>query len=489
MSLAAAVWRHFRPVAPALAVGCAVLVGLFLPEQLAAVRVWDSSSAYGHCWLVLPVAAWLAWDRRHALVAETAVPWRAGALLAIPLALLWLAAERVGVMEARQLAALGLVEILVLAVLGWRLAWAMAAPLGYLIFLVPFGAFLTPALQDVTVWFVRHGLGVLGIPYAIRERQIDIPGGSFYIAEACAGLRFLIASIAFGALYSLIMFVSPWRRVAFVAASCAVPVVANGLRALGIVVLGYVLGSAQAAYTDHILYGWLFFTLVIVALALAGLPFREAPSAALAPGPLPARGAAWRAAAAAGVVVAVAGMARAAASFGAAGAAPPVAPAMLAGIVTTPPGCEQTSSQQAGNALRLAFTCGQRNLRVGAEILALAPGANPSSVVAAADAAAREAVPGPDADESRLRTPGASPDVWRMLSDSGSGQQAAFALVVNGQAALGGLRDRLTMALHQPTDAPLALIFTADAPGLKEFLASQGDMTTRAARIASRVKL
>ena len=61
----------------------------------------------------------------------------------------------------------------------------------------------------------------------------------------------------------------------FIAASIVVPIIANGLRALGIVALGHVLGSAQAAATDHVLYGWMFFSLVILLLIALGLPFRE----------------------------------------------------------------------------------------------------------------------------------------------------------------------------------------------------------------------
>ena len=63
---------------------------------------------------------------------------------------------------------------------------------------MPFGAFLTPKLQDITTVFMRHGLDLLRIPAYIDGYTIEIPEGTFYIAEACAGLRFLIASIAFG---------------------------------------------------------------------------------------------------------------------------------------------------------------------------------------------------------------------------------------------------------------------------------------------------
>ena len=57
-----------------------------------------------------------------------------------------------------------LFEILMLAILGWRMFRALLAPLLFLFFLVPFGAFLVPALQVFTAKFTVLGLQLLGIP-------------------------------------------------------------------------------------------------------------------------------------------------------------------------------------------------------------------------------------------------------------------------------------------------------------------------------------
>src|ERR1700742_3821081 len=99
---------------------------------------------------------------------------------------------------------------------------ALSAPLLYLFFLVPFGAFLTPVLQGFTAHFIDVGLGVLGIPHVVDAYFIEIPEGRFVVAEACAGLRFLIASIAFGVLYACLMYRGIWRRLGFIAASMVV---------------------------------------------------------------------------------------------------------------------------------------------------------------------------------------------------------------------------------------------------------------------------
>ncbi len=256
-------------------IGLAIFAVLFWDEGEAALRVWIDSAAYSHCFFVLPIAAWLAWDRRHVLDGLVLRPLPAAALLALPIGLVWFAANRLGIMEGRQLAVIAAVEVLFLTVLGWRFCMAMMAPLLYLIFLVPFGAFAVPTLQKVTTWFVEAGLSLLVIPHYIDAFIIEVSSGVFQIAEACAGLRFLIASIAFGALYACLIYRSPKKRALFILASIVIPIIANGFRALGIVVLGEILGSPQAAAVDHVLYGWIFFSIVILLLIVAGLPFRE----------------------------------------------------------------------------------------------------------------------------------------------------------------------------------------------------------------------
>jgi exosortase A len=265
----------WRRLLPPLGAGLLLLGLLFNREVAAAIRTWDDSTAYNHCFLVIPIAVYLYWDRRQDLIGVPARLYPPALLLGLPLAAIWLVSERLGIMEGRQLVAISFVEVLFLAVLGKRLWWAMAGPLLYLYFLVPFGEFLTPKLQDVTTWFIRHGLDILGIPAYIDGYIIEIPQGTFFVAEACAGLRFLIASIAFGCLYALLMYRSPARRCVFMVVSIIVPIIANGFRGIGIVYLGYMLGSAQAAAADHIIYGWLFFSAVILVLIALGLPFRQ----------------------------------------------------------------------------------------------------------------------------------------------------------------------------------------------------------------------
>nr|WP_302474200.1 exosortase A [Roseococcus sp. MDT2-1-1] len=251
---------------------------LFREEAVTAVRIWTSSTAYNHGYVVLPIAAWMAWERRERLRIHAPRPAPAFGLLAIPLVLAWLVAERLGIMEGRQLTALALCLLLVPVVLGWRLALAFAGPLAFLVFLVPFGEWAVPALQAMAAWLVDIGLDLARIPHHVDALMIETPSGSFYVAEACAGLRFMVATLAFGAVYALTMFRSPGRRIVVLALSLIIPVLANAVRIVGLIVLAELQGSAASVAADHILYGWFFFLVVIVLVLLVGLPFREAPA-------------------------------------------------------------------------------------------------------------------------------------------------------------------------------------------------------------------
>ena len=448
-------WAAWLPSLVAAGVGLGVMAALFTPEMRAAVGVWSTSTAFGHCFLVLPIAAWLAWDRRALLAPLAPDPWPMAALLVAPCALAWLLAERLGLMEGRQLAALAMVWVIVPAAFGWRVAVAMVAPLAYLVFLVPFGAFLVPALQAFTAWFIDAGLGLLGIPHYVNAVLVEIPEGQFLVAEACAGLRFLIAAIAFGTLYALMIYRSPWRRLAFIAVSIAVPILANGVRALGIVLLGHALGSAQAGVVDHLVYGWLFFSAVILLLILLGLPFREDGTAFRAiPAPpvrFPRRGGALAVACVLGLSCLGPAAAWALNRRGAADTA-------AAGPGTPPSGCQEVAAP--GPSERL-FSCmaGRASVR----IRRFGPRAG-ASLVQAELQAGESALDGEDVEHATL----ASADgMWRTSTD-GPGRAVAASVWIDGRPSAGGLRDRLALglaSLRGGGGAPVVATVSAAGPG------------------------
>ena len=294
----------------------AVVFGLVFRHEVAlAVQVWISSTAYNHGFLILPLVGYLLWERRAVIAAMSPAPAFWPLLLMPVLSAFWLVAAILDINEGRQLMLVAMFEIVLLVALGPRVFRRLLAPLLFLFFLVPSGAFLVPTLQTITAKIVVAGLHTLHIPVFSDGYMIEIPEGNFEIAEACAGLRFLVASAVFGCFFAIVMYRSFLRRAVFIALSLTVPIGANGMRALGIIVLAHLEGSATAVEADHIIYGWLFFSLVILLLIAIGMAFVDKgdrrPSVLPLPTPSPP---AWRFAVAVGaaVVLALAGPAYAA---------------------------------------------------------------------------------------------------------------------------------------------------------------------------------
>jgi exosortase A len=258
-------------------IGSAALVFalVFRSDISGAVRVWIASTAYNHCFLILPLIGFLLWERRTVIASVSPHPSFWPLLLMPVLSAVWLIAAILDIQEGRQLLVVAMFEVVLLVALGPRLYWLLLEPLLFLFFLAPSGAFLVPSLQKITADISVAGLHLLNIPVFSDGFIIEIPEGTFEVAEACAGLRFLIASIVFGCFFAVVMYRSFARRAVFIILSAAVPIGANGLRALGIVVLAHLEGNAAAVEADHILYGWLFFTLVIIVLIAIGMTFAQ----------------------------------------------------------------------------------------------------------------------------------------------------------------------------------------------------------------------
>jgi exosortase A len=481
----------WRPALVVLGLGLLAWGLLFSEEIVSAVRVWDSSTAYNHCWLIAPIAGWLFWQRRHRLEGLAPSPAPLFALLAIPGAVAWLAAERLGIMEGRQLVAFGLAQVLVLSVLGWPFVRAFIGPLAYLVFLVPFGGFAVPVLQHITARFIDIGLDLFGITHFVDDLMIETPAGLFHVAEACAGLRFIIAALAFGALYALVIFRSFWRRLIVMGLALAVPIFANGIRAMGIVVAAEYLGSAEAAAADHVIYGWGFFSAVILLLILAGLPFREdaAPPAArpaAVQAPWPARPGKLAMAGVVVVALTAAGPAAAASLAYNAGAPIETAPRLVppAGCVATPGGT----------------TLDCQGIKVSARMQQFSTRVNWSTVSAArwqtgsgADTDQTFSVPLPDGGAWEARQPGRQPGA------------TAIATWLDGRAVGHGLSTRLTQARNSLLGgggAPVLVVVTLrpdpaaglppnaprDRALLEAVLAAQGDALVAQAAAASRAR-
>lgn len=281
---------HWRaPLAALLALALAILF-LYRHTAVGMVTIWSRSDTYAHGFVVPLISLWLVWRMRHELAPLVPRPSLSAALLMLGAAALWLAGDLVAVNAATQLALVTLLVLAVPAVLGWGLARATMFPLGFLFFAVPMGDFMLPQMMEWTADFTVVALRASGIPVYREGLQFVIPSGMWSVVEACSGIRYLIASVTVGTLFAYLSYRSWAKRLAFIGVAILVPLVANWLRAYMIVMIGHLSGNELATGVDHLIYGWVFFGIVIVAMLLLGARWADAPLPArqAAPGNRPA---------------------------------------------------------------------------------------------------------------------------------------------------------------------------------------------------------
>jgi exosortase A len=249
------------------------ILALFWRDAADMVRTWWTISTYNHCLLIVPILFWLVQQRREELVKLTPSFWLPGLLWTAIASLGWLLGEAAGVSFARQLGLLMMLQGAVLTLLGPTVARGLIFPLGFSFFLVPFGEEFVPFLQMVTAKLSMVFLGWANIPAFIDGIFISTPTGYFRVAEACSGIKFLIAMLAYGALVSNVCFQSWNRRILFMLAAVIVPVIANGIRAFGTIYIAHHTTTDFAAGFDHIFYGWFFFAFVLILVMAIGWPF------------------------------------------------------------------------------------------------------------------------------------------------------------------------------------------------------------------------
>lgn len=271
-SVASEAWRQ---AILALTISLLGLFAVFWQTASQMVETWYVSATFNHGFMIVPICGWLLWERREAIEKYVPKPDFRGLLVIAFCAVVWTVASAAGVQSVMQFALVGMIQGTVFTVLGWRLVRAMLFPLGFLFFAVPFGDFLIPSLQDITAVMVVEGLRWIDIPVFIDGVFLSIPTGNFEVAEACSGVRFLIATIALGCLFANLSFRTPWRRAVIILLAVIVPIIANGIRAFGIVYIAHVTDHKVAVGVDHIVYGWIFFAVVTVILLALGMTFRE----------------------------------------------------------------------------------------------------------------------------------------------------------------------------------------------------------------------
>ncbi|MCP5214418.1 MAG: exosortase A [Pseudomonadales bacterium] len=258
-----------------LLVVLAVQLLVYVETYGSMVQTWWRSETFAHGFLILPISLYLIWTRREQLQAIDDQPDYRGLPFIALCGFGWLLANLADVLVIQQLAVVAMIPVLIWSVCGLKKAWAMAFPLAFLLFAVPAGEFLVPSMMEFTADFTVYAVRQTGIPVFREGLYFTLPSGSWSVVEACSGVRYIIASLTLGCLYAYLTYYSYWRRALFILLALITPIIANGIRAYMIVMIGHLSSMKLAVGVDHLIYGWLWFGIVMFILFWVGSFWRD----------------------------------------------------------------------------------------------------------------------------------------------------------------------------------------------------------------------
>ena len=224
---------------------------------------WWNIDTYSHILLIPAIIAWLVWIKREQVASLVPEAWLPALAWFVAGFLVWFGGRALDINLFAHAGAVMTFQGTAIALLGLRVSLILALPIAYSCFLVPFGDEIIPQLQTITAHLATWLTEASGVAMVSEGIYIDTPAGLFIVAEACSGVKFLIAMVTLGTLVAFTCFES-WSRRAWLMLACViVPIIANGIRAWATIFIAQYVGAEAAGSFDHIVYGWFFFGIVI----------------------------------------------------------------------------------------------------------------------------------------------------------------------------------------------------------------------------------
>ncbi len=235
---------------------------------------WDNDPNYSHGFIVPFMSTFFVYERWTQLREIPIQP----SILGIPILILGMAMLVIGSVGAelftQRMSFLVLITGLTLLILGKRMLVTLSLPIVFLLFMIPLPAIVVNAiafpLQIFAAQSASFCLFNLGIPVLREGNLIFLAGTTLEVAEACSGLRSLMALLALGTVYGYFSQRQMWKRWALVLLSIPIAIVANALRVTGTGILANYWGAEAAEGFYHTFEGWIVFVVAFILLLGCG---------------------------------------------------------------------------------------------------------------------------------------------------------------------------------------------------------------------------
>jgi exosortase len=252
-----------------LVASIAVLYRAVLPKL---VHDWATDDNYSHGFVVVPLAAYFAWERRGRLAQAARSPSVVGLFIVVASIGLLGAGVLGSELFLTRISLVGVLAGTVLFMAGWEHLAILAFPIAFLLLMIPIPAIvfnqLAFPLQLVASRFGEAVLTSVGVPVLREGNVITLSTTSLEVAEACSGIRSLISLLTLAIVYGYFLEPRVWVRIALAIAAIPVAIVANGVRVAGTGLTAQYLGAEAAEGFFHSFSGLLVFLVAFLLLVI-----------------------------------------------------------------------------------------------------------------------------------------------------------------------------------------------------------------------------
>jgi exosortase len=253
----------------AAAVAAAVMFVLLYRHVLVKlVHDWYYDDNYSHGFLIIPLALYLAWERRARFLGAPARPSLWGLTVVVGSIAVLLAGVLGSELFLTRISIVGTVAGSVLYLSGWRRTMVMAFPILILLLMIPLPAIIFNQiafpLQLLASRVGEATLTSVEIPVLREGNVLVLANTSLEVAEACSGIRSLVSLLTLGIVFGYFTDNRIWMRVVIALSTVPIAIITNGGRVAGTGIAAHRFGPQAAQGFLHEFSGWMVFVVAFV---------------------------------------------------------------------------------------------------------------------------------------------------------------------------------------------------------------------------------
>jgi len=253
----------------------AAFIAVYFPAWKNLVLTWSSQDEYSHGFLIVPLALYIAWQKKDKLAVIQPKPSNWGLGVVIVSLLCYLVAQFGEILTLSSLCLVTTVAGILLYFFGFSILKELLFPISLLLFMIPIPAQIYSSLTiplQLLVSEVSVGVAQLfGVPIYREGNVLHLPDRTLQVVQACSGLRSMVSILTLSLIIGYFTLKSSVSRTILFFFGIPAAILANIVRVLVLIGSFHYFSFDLTSGTAHTVLGLAVFLFALVLiLAMKG---------------------------------------------------------------------------------------------------------------------------------------------------------------------------------------------------------------------------